>query len=115
MGSCCSFRQDCVGQVQRTSFELPQLICWRRFTNKITKVETLERPSACRGGLLADEMGMGKTLTVLALLVHSLDQATTFANARDLTDFFEETRQYSTRATLIITPKSSMILFIQLH
>ncbi|SLM38846.1 Zinc finger, RING/FYVE/PHD-type [Lasallia pustulata] len=78
------------------------------FTHKITKAETCERPSACRGGLLADEMGMGKTLTVLALIVHSLDQATKFAGAGDPTNYAKEHIQCPSRATLIVTPKSTL-------
>ncbi|WOH06344.1 hypothetical protein DCAR_0625770 [Daucus carota subsp. sativus] len=38
------------------------------FVNEITKFETKQRPEAMCGGIFADDMGMGKTLTLLSLI-----------------------------------------------
>ncbi|KAK1365977.1 putative SWI/SNF-related matrix-associated actin-dependent regulator of chromatin subfamily A member 3-like 1 [Heracleum sosnowskyi] len=38
------------------------------FVNEVTKFETKQRPEAMCGGIFADDMGMGKTLTLLSLI-----------------------------------------------
>ncbi|GIJ99468.1 hypothetical protein Aspvir_001600 [Aspergillus viridinutans] len=67
-----------------------------RYRHKITgTVEAV--PGPLKGGILADEMGLGKTLSLLALVCLSLDR------------FSEEQLPSSIpRATLIITPKSTI-------
>ncbi len=46
-----------------------------RFIHEITHEKRSVRPEECCGGILADEMGMGKSLTLLALILSSLDEA----------------------------------------
>ena len=70
---------------------------WR---NIITDQELSAAPKPCRGGILADVMGLGKTLAILALTVSSLDKANNFAQS----NLFEGKR--AIRATLLICPKS---------
>jgi SNF2 family DNA or RNA helicase len=60
----------------------------------------------CRGGILADEMGMGKSLTLLALILHTLDEARSFKNGPKNPTTKHETKRRS-GATLLIAPKSS--------
>jgi len=66
----------------------------------------------CRGGLLADEMGMGKTLAMLTLVVHTLDDANKFADGTRLAGSVEQISNGLVRrplgATLIVAPKLSM-------
>lgn len=45
------------------------------FFNVITGREERSRPPETRGGILADMMGLGKTLSILSLIVGSLDDA----------------------------------------
>ncbi|KIW15877.1 hypothetical protein PV08_05927 [Exophiala spinifera] len=54
------------------------------------------RPSLALGGLLADDMGLGKSLTTLALIAGSIDNGSSPV----------ETAEILANATLIITPKS---------
>ncbi|KAI5843795.1 SNF2 family N-terminal domain-containing protein [Morchella snyderi] len=73
------------------------------YLNSITKETTCERPQAVSGGILADDMGLGKSLTTLALITASLDQAHLFT--------WSTNSQYCpmsnrTRATLIVAPAS---------
>ncbi|CAI4213583.1 unnamed protein product [Parascedosporium putredinis] len=42
------------------------------FVNNVTLKPTSQRPDLCLGGLLADDMGLGKSLTTLALIAGSL-------------------------------------------
>ena len=61
----------------------------------------------CRGGILADEMGMGKSLTLLSLITHTLTEAQRFGESQRNTIMERETKGV-TKATLLIAPKSSM-------
>ena len=65
------------------------------------------RPCECRGGILADEMGMGKSLTLLALIIHFLDEAR--SSARGYQEKISHVRRgrHWSKATLIVAPKSS--------
>ena len=68
-----------------------------------------QEPSECRGGLLLDEMGMGKTLSILALIIHSIQQAKNFG--KDLQSSNHQSLALCrSRATLIVTPKSSLCI-----
>jgi SWI/SNF-related matrix-associated actin-dependent regulator of chromatin subfamily A3 len=39
-----------------------------RYQNNLTKMTQADPPTAFRGGILADDMGIGKTLTMLSLI-----------------------------------------------
>jgi SNF2 family DNA or RNA helicase len=61
----------------------------------------------CRGGILADEMGMGKSLTLISLIAHTLGEARVFGESQS--DYsMERKAKLVTRATLLVTPKSSI-------
>ena len=81
------------------------LTCRLSFVHMITQEERAERPYEARGGLLADTMGTGKSLTLLAVLMHTLDEAR-IHSCQEM-DFYGEKRPRS-GATLIIAPKSSI-------
>ncbi|MCJ1282251.1 hypothetical protein MMC26_001574 [Xylographa opegraphella] len=49
------------------------------YVNVITGREERSRPPEVLGGILADMMGLGKTLSILSLIVGSLDAASTWA------------------------------------
>lgn len=51
----------------------------KTYYNVITGQEERENPPQVLGGLLADMMGLGKTLSVLTLVVHTLDEASEWA------------------------------------
>ena len=65
----------------------------------ITREKTDHIPPEGRGGLLADEMGVGKILSLLALVVHTLAESSRF--------YRDPAHQRRTGATLIVTPKTS--------
>jgi hypothetical protein len=77
-----------------------------RYKHRLTKRRENVRVSECLGGLLADEMGMGKSLSVLTLIVHTLEAAKRF-EARRLDDSGEVPMRQSSGATVIAAPKSS--------
>lgn len=54
----------------------------RSYYNVITGKEERTKPPEVLGGILADMMGLGKTLSILALIVRSLDEAKQFGQQR---------------------------------
>lgn len=75
--------------------------------NVISGHEASHRPPPIRGGILADMMGLGKTLSVLAILVSSLDEAAKFATSSP-----PRTAQRllvrNSKATLLVCPVSTV-------
>ena len=68
------------------------------------------------GGILADVMGLGKTLSVISAIVSSLPQAREYATA-DYRNFGSLASRCRSRATLVVVTsmrKSSVSLFLSL-
>ncbi|KAM0522526.1 hypothetical protein ACHAPE_002117 [Trichoderma viride] len=72
------------------------------------KIKNGIRPDESGGGILADEMGMGKTLSILALIVKTLDVATDWAQKQESSATVEEETQRS-RSTLVIVPSALLV------
>ena len=68
-----------------------------------------KKASESRGGIIADEMGTGKTLSLLATVVHTLDSARVLASGFVTAHALRQGKPLS-GATLIIAPKSSIFL-----
>ncbi|KAF8536235.1 SNF2 family N-terminal domain-containing protein [Trichophaea hybrida] len=73
-----------------------------RFRHRITSGYSPERPDTIRGGIIADEMGMGKTLTTLAFIATSMDEEGN-SNVKC------ERSVAQVRATLIIIPAATIV------
>jgi hypothetical protein len=70
-----------------------------RYTNVITELSQKQEPPDCRGGLLADQMGLGKTLTMISLI--ALNPSTSKEPFR----FFSSCPALRcTKSTLIVVP-----------
>lgn len=67
----------------------------------------------CRGGILADEMGMGKSLTLLSLILHTLEEARSFGG-NPQNSIMERETKCVTKATLLIAPKSSTVFWFRI-
>lgn len=68
-------------------------------------------PRISAGGILADVMGLGKTLTVLSAIIHSLDEACHFAlpsGGMSLDDHLA----YPTKATLVVVPSARECTYV---
>lgn len=76
----------------------------RVYYNVITGYETLAKPPPTLGGILADMMGLGKTLSILSLVVSSLDQAAQWAQSQPAPDGLVRTK-----ATLLVCPVSTVV------
>lgn len=77
-----------------------------RYRHKITKARRPVRPEEKGGGILADEMGMGKSLSILALAMKTLDDGVEWATqSRDDEESNKPQVKYS-RSTLIVVSAS---------
>ena len=78
------------------------------FRHSITGRKEYEQPDESGGGILADEMGMGKSLTTLALIMKTMDEASQWiGNAADTGP--DDLAKEQSRATLIIVPSPVLI------
>lgn len=71
-----------------------------RFLNKISGSLDAEQPPPFSGGIIADPMGLGKTLTVIAMAASDLDHAR--GQASNIHG--PGVNGHSTAATLIVVP-----------
>lgn len=78
------------------------------FVHTITQEKRSIKPGECRGGILADEMGMGKSLTLIALMMHTLDVARSSGKGRKQGSVQVERGEAAPAPTLIIAPKSTL-------
>ncbi|OQV01237.1 Helicase conserved domain-containing protein [Cladophialophora immunda] len=80
------------------------------YRHKITGTKSRTLPAEAGGGILADEMGMGKTYSMLAVIVRTLDEATRWSEDPDV-HIVEEilpTKRPS-RATLVVVPSPLLL------
>ncbi|KAL4885939.1 SNF2 family N-terminal domain-containing protein [Aspergillus karnatakaensis] len=77
------------------------------FFHAITDMQQSDEPDESGGGILADEMGMGKSLTTLVLIAKTKEDARQWAEQRKhLADTVAET---PCRATLVVVPSRVLI------
>lgn len=78
------------------------------YYNVITGKEEVARPPEVLGGILADMMGLGKTLSILALIVGSLDHAREFGNQSPPELDGEKPLVRNSKSTLLVAPLSTL-------
>ncbi|KAH7324014.1 SNF2 family N-terminal domain-containing protein [Rhexocercosporidium sp. MPI-PUGE-AT-0058] len=94
--------------------ETDRLTLWRSvnrngrqvFRNEITHSTKISEPAECLGGILADEMGMGKSLSLLALIIYTLPCQRSHNDENGY--LASEQKDIWSSATLIIAPKSTI-------
>lgn len=74
------------------------------YRNVITGQGLKNKPAPVYGGLLADMMGLGKTLSIIALIADTLDRAGTFGEEEP--DLGVDTIHRNAKGTVIVCPKS---------
>ena len=79
----------------------------RRFKNSVTGETVREIPMTPGGGILADDTGLGKTLTCLALIVGSATTAKDFVG--DTHGQSQQRQMVRAKSTLIVAPLSCKI------
>ncbi|RDW70894.1 uncharacterized protein DSM5745_08405 [Aspergillus mulundensis] len=73
------------------------------YEHKITGARNISQPQDKAGGILADQMGLGKTLTILSAIVGSLGLARLWATSEPSTSLSK------VGATLVIVPSETII------
>lgn len=79
--------------------------------NVMTGHSVENEPEPTYGGILADVMGLGKTLNMLSLTASSLDQAVEFAKGNPPSKVYDDDPEgllFNSRATLLICPLSTV-------
>lgn len=81
--------------------------------NVITGQEMKDRPQASRGGILADVMGLGKTLNCLSLIMSTPEEAEEFGKQTPEEQLYDEDvteseLRFNTSATLVVCPVSTV-------
>ncbi|KAI1657698.1 SNF2 family N-terminal domain-containing protein [Daldinia decipiens] len=71
------------------------------YRHKLTHAESAEVPNELGGGILADDMGMGKSLSALALITRTFELAHLWSR-----EVLSTTRELRARASLIIVPST---------
>ena len=95
---------------QRSTFQ-KRLLTLQRYCHAVTKAKSRIQGSETGGGILADEMGMGKSLSILALIAKTIENSYNWISSQS-TDIAggSHSNQRCSRATLVIVPSASMFL-----
>jgi SWI/SNF-related matrix-associated actin-dependent regulator of chromatin subfamily A3 len=64
-------------------------------------------PREARGGIIADDMGLGKSLVILSAIANTLSDAAEFTSAWKHDSATLSNSQTPSRATLILVPSTS--------
>ena len=72
------------------------------FRHTITKDELPSQPVETGGGVLADEMGMGKSLSMLSLIARTLGGAHDWADEQEPSSSEDRSAKQRSRATLVV-------------
>jgi SNF2 family DNA or RNA helicase len=80
-----------------------------RYREIVSGIQTIEEPSEVLGGLLADVMGLGKTIEILALLACTMDEARKFGDEKVVRkNVGEQSLLCNTKSTLLVSPLSAV-------
>ncbi|CAF3557385.1 unnamed protein product [Fusarium graminearum] len=79
-----------------------------QYRHRITKRRRDTRPEEKGGGILADDMGMGKSLSILALVMKTLDNGQEWANLKNAEHKGRKTTRFS-RSTLVVVSAALLV------
>ncbi|KAK8868948.1 SNF2 family N-terminal domain-containing protein [Apiospora arundinis] len=103
---------------QRESGDIPsEFRLWKEteiggrkmFVHQVTGSRSVTQPEERGGGVLADEMGTGKSLSTLALIAQTLDLGREWLQERQSNPNLEVKTKHYAAATLIIVPSAQLI------
>ncbi|KAF7522527.1 hypothetical protein G7054_g12116 [Neopestalotiopsis clavispora] len=83
----------------------------RQYLNTVSEASQIEEPSEFAGGIVADPMGLGKTLTMISLVATDIERSCSFQESYSA--ITEEKAQVA--ATLIIVPPPCQCYFLLLN
>ncbi|KAI0441189.1 hypothetical protein F4803DRAFT_552380 [Xylaria telfairii] len=103
---------------QRESGKIPEKYrLWKKsayegqemYIHQVTKTRSPLQPEEKGGGILADDMGMGKSLCLLALVLDTLDEGREWARQRHSQEYHSSNIKKYSRSTLVIVPSALLI------
>ncbi|GAW22840.1 hypothetical protein ANO14919_123840 [Xylariales sp. No.14919] len=103
---------------QRESGNIPEKYrLWKKsslegqelYVHRVTKTRSTVKPEERGGGILADDMGMGKSLCLLALLLETLDEGRQWAQQKHSEEYHGSAIERYSRATLVVVPSALLI------
>jgi SWI/SNF-related matrix-associated actin-dependent regulator of chromatin subfamily A3 len=92
------------------------LIGYFSFEHDITGTRTADVPLETLGGILADDLGLGKTLTVLSTILRTAKMSKSYAEENNESIAVSKGNEISSdqvfsRATLVIVPSSRKCIY----
>lgn len=82
------------------------ILTLRRFIHRVTKERATVQLDEKGGGVLADEMGMGKSLAILALIIRTLEHAHEWAGSHRSDEHSHSGTHTYSHSTLVIVPSA---------
>ncbi|KAK1990726.1 SNF2 family domain-containing protein [Colletotrichum falcatum] len=79
------------------------------FRHKITNIKQKTRPDEKGGGILADEMGMGKSLSILSLIVTTLQNGQQWARQEEQNK--EKSRELCYSGSTLVVVSSALLIY----
>ncbi|KAK2034132.1 SNF2 family domain-containing protein [Colletotrichum zoysiae] len=79
------------------------------FRHKITNIKQKTRPDEKGGGILADEMGMGKSLSILSLIVTTLENGQQWAQQEEQNH--EKSRELCYSGSTLVVVSSALLIY----
>jgi len=86
-----------------------------RYQHAITGAKTRIIQSETGGGILADEMGMGKSLSILALITKSMDGASQWAHKEHSNVSTDKPSERRSQATLVLVPSAGAVKTLKFY
>ncbi|KAK1968726.1 SNF2 family domain-containing protein [Colletotrichum sublineola] len=79
------------------------------FRHKITNIKQKTQPDEKGGGILADEMGMGKSLSILSLIVNTLQDGQQWAQQEEQSN--EKSRELCYSGSTLVVVSSALLIY----
>ena len=85
-----------------------------QYRHRITKRRKDVRPEERGGGILADDMGMGKSLSILALIMKTLDNGQQWAEDRNAEHKSRRSLNFSHSTLVVVSAACESLLIVSL-
>ncbi|RWA12443.1 hypothetical protein EKO27_g2635 [Xylaria grammica] len=103
------------GELETTSGDRRLQTRLLEYVHRVTKTRSTVKPEERGGGVLADDMGMGKSLCLLALLLETLDEGRQWAQQKHSEEYHGSAIERYSRATLVVVPSASYATIVLIN
>lgn len=81
------------------------------YHHSVTKSKSRTRPEEKGGGILADEMGMGKSLSILSLIIETLEDGQRWAETQRLVEEPRHVKAHTPSTLIVVSSAREYIFF----